>query len=180
MNIIRALASNVIRRRLNAFERQYEYDMGYAQTILASGLKEFSVFSGVFKLASHRQTVPFGPWFAAKWVATKSEDCGSCLQLLVNMAREEGLPTSIVKAIHDEHLTALPSDIALVYEWAQATIRPELSANIQAHREAIVEKWGARGLVSLTLAMAGARSFPFIKRALGHQGSCQALDWDPS
>lgn len=180
MKFIRALASTLIRRQLHAFERQYQYDMGYAQAILSSGLKEFSAFSGLFKLASHRQVVPFGPWFTAKWVATESEDCGSCLQLLVNMGREEGLPISTMKAISEGHVAALPADIALVYEWAKSTVHPDFDANSQALRERILEKWGPRGLVSLTLAMTGARSFPLIKRALGHQGSCQALDWDQS
>lgn len=165
----------LIQRQLNAFEQQYQYDMGYTRQILASGLKNFRAFSGVFKLASQREAVPFAPWLAAKWVATHSEDCGPCQQLLIDMGLQEGVPTQVIRAMTEGDLNTMPADVALVYQWASSVIRPAHVDDADALREQVLAKWGERGLVSLALAMAGARSFPMIKRALGHQKSCQRL-----
>lgn len=165
----------LIQRQLNAFERQYQYDMGYTREILKSGLKNFRVFSGIFKLASHREVVPFAPWLAAKWVATHNEDCGPCQQLLIDMGLQEGVPAQVIRAMTEGNLNAMPVDVALVYQWATSVIRPAHADEADTLREQVLAQWGERGLVSLALAMAGARSFPMIKRALGYQKSCQQL-----
>lgn len=178
MRMTQSLYRALVGRYLQRFEQRYDYDMSYAQTILSASSKGFGIFSGLFKMASHRDQVPLGPWFAAKWVATDSEDCGACLQLLINMGREEGLPLDLMRAISAGDCTAMPDDVALTYRWAKSTLHHAARDEDEQLREAILARWGKRGLISLTLAMAGARSFPFVKRALGHQQSCQMLQWE--
>lgn len=169
-----------IRKRLDAFSRQFNYDLTYGHQILDAGLSPFRAFSGLFTLAAYRhRDMPITPWLAAKWVATHSEDCGPCRQLLVNMARHEGIPPQVVWAITNGDLAGMGQDAALTYQWAQAVIRPD-AAGDASHadelRHRILQRWGEQGLISLTLAMAGARSFPMIKRALGHAQHCHILD----
>lgn len=170
----------IIKTRLDAFARQFNYDMGYAHQILDTGMKPFRVFSGLFTLAAYRERqLPIAPWIAVKWVAVNSEGCGPCQQLAVNMAQQEGLAPSLIKAITRGDEQAMGPDAALAYRWARAVISPETAAEAhetQQLRQQIKDKWGERGLISLTLAMAGARSFPMIKRALGHNTACQLLD----
>lgn len=172
----------LILRRIAAFEHQFNYDMGYARQILRASLRSFRAFSGLSTLASQRQGVPLAPWTAAKWVAAQSEDCGPCQQLAIDMASQAGLSSSMLRAITQGDVHAMESDVALVYQWAQAVISVDGgehdSDKVSAWRQAIIEKWGERGLVSLTLAMAGTRSFPMVKRALGHARSCQILRID--
>lgn len=171
----------IIKNRLDAFARQFSYDMGYAHHILDTGMKPFRAFSGLFTLAAYRdRQLPLAPWFAAKWVAVQSEGCGPCQQLTLNMAQQEGMPASLIKAIKLGDEQGMGPDAALAYRWARAVISPE-TAPEDTHegeqlRQQIKDKWGERGLISLTLAMAGARSFPMIKRALGHNTVCQMLD----
>jgi hypothetical protein len=38
-----------------------------------------------------------------------------------------------------------------------------------------VRRFGQDGLISLSFAMAGARIFPTLKRALGHARACERL-----
>lgn len=175
----------IIKTRLDAFAKQFSYDMGYAHQILDTGMKPFRAFSGVFTLAAYRdRQLPLAPWFAAKWVAVQSEGCGPCQQLTLSMAQQEGMPASLIKAIKLGDEQGMGPDAALAYRWARAVISPQTaheSAHEEAHeaeqlRQQIKYKWGERGLISLTLAMAGARSFPMIKRALGHNAVCQLLD----
>ncbi|MBI5927445.1 MAG: hypothetical protein HY836_17810 [Aquabacterium sp.] len=168
-----------IRKRLDAFARQFNYDMAYTHQILDAGLKPFKAFSCLFTLAAYRHPqMPLAPWFAVKWVATHSEDCGPCQQLTINMARQQGVPLEVIKAITRGDLKGMGSDTALAYQWAHAVIRPDSQeANTNAMRQHIKARWGEQGLISLTLAMAGARSFPMVKRALGHNQDCQILDY---
>lgn len=172
-----------IRKRLDAFARQFNYDMAYTHQILDAGLKPFKAFSGLFTLAAYRHPqMPLAPWFAVKWVATHSEDCGPCQQLTINMARQEGVSTQVIKAITQGDLAGMGSDTALAYQWAQAVISPSepdagADANTDELRKRIKARWGEQGLISLTLAMAGARSFPMVKRALGHNQDCRILDY---
>lgn len=176
----------IIRKKLDAFARQYSYDMAYTHQILDAGLKPFKAYAGLLGLAAyrHKQT-PIAPWFAAKWVATRSEDCGPCQQLVVDMARQEGVPPQVIKAITQGDLAGMGSDTALAYQWAMAVISPgsmlagasiETAARADELRSGIKARWGEQGLMSLTLAMAGARSFPMLKRALGHHQHCQILE----
>lgn len=169
----------IIKTRLDAFARQFNYDMGYAHEILGTGVKAFRAFSGLLTLAAYRDSkMPQAPWFAAKWVATQSEDCGPCQQLAINMAKHEGIPLPLIKAVTQGNERDMDPDTKLVYQWARAVIHPTLGAEADQLREQVKSKWGEHGLVSLSLAMAGTRSFPMLKRALGHNQTCQLLDHD--
>lgn len=166
----------IILGRLRAFERRYQYDIGYARGVLRGGLRPFAVFYSLFILATHRQAVPPAPWFAAKWIAAKQEDCGACQQLVIDMGREQGMPPALWEAIIRGDLARMAPDVALVYQWASGIIRPGHDVvRTAAWREQIVAKWGERGVISLALAMAGGRSFPLVKRAMGQNQACQLL-----
>lgn len=180
-----------IGKKLDAFARQFNYDMAYSHQILQAGLKPFKAFSGLFTLAGYRDRhTPVAPWLAVKWVAVQSEDCGPCQQLIINMARHEGIAPPVIKAITRGDLNGMGPDTALAYQWAQTVIHPgshrstsaattaiENDSHAQDLRQRVTAKWGEQGLISLTLAMAGARSFPMVKRALGHNQQCQILDY---
>lgn len=173
------IIKTIIGKKLDAFARQFNYDMAYTHQILNAGLKPFKAYSGLFSLAAYRhQKMPLAPWFAVKWVATHSEDCGPCQQLTINMAKQSGLPMQVIKAITQGDLEGMGAETALAYQWAQAVIRPGTQeTNTEAMRQQIKARWGDQGLISLTLAMAGARSFPMVKRALGYDQHCQILDY---
>lgn len=165
-----------IARRLDAFSRRYGYDMGYAHQILGTGLRAFRAFQGLFTLAAYRDPVlPKAPWFTAKWVATHNEGCGPCQQLGIHMALEEGMDAREIKAVVEGRVQDMSPDVALTYQWARAIIQAQPSPQADALRSRVVARWGEAGLTSLALAMAGARSFPMLKRALGHNTSCAIL-----
>ena len=45
-----------LNRQMNAFEREFDYDMSYARDILAAGLGAFWSFSRIFGMAQYRRT----------------------------------------------------------------------------------------------------------------------------
>ena len=86
MNPITVLADS----RLRAFEREWNYDASYLRAIFASGIGAVRALLGIERISRYRKGIPLAPWFAAKIVAARAEDCGPCVQLVVTMAERAG------------------------------------------------------------------------------------------
>jgi hypothetical protein len=160
----------LMRRRLAAFERAYDYDMGYVHAMLDADPAAVKLFGRLIALGGYRRNVPLAPWYAAKIAATLAEDCGPCTQLAVTMAERAGVDSTVLKAIVVRDLMALPRDVALAFRFAEASLRRDPAAD--ALRDEIVVRWGMCGLMSLGFAIAAGRIFPTIKYALGHGTAC--------
>jgi alkylhydroperoxidase family enzyme len=166
----------LIERQLAAFERRWHYPMDYARTLLRASRRGFWRFARVMPLAAWRDGVPLAAWHAAKLVAVRAEDCGPCTQLVVDMARADGVPDALLRALlHDDAATlqALDANTAMAAHFARcwSTGAPGLADA----RDAVRQRFGERGLASLALAMSGARLFPMIKSALGHAEACHRV-----
>ena len=160
----------LLRRRIDAYEKQWDYDMGYARELLETDPSALIAFSKVVGLAEYRKDVPRDPWFASKLAATLAEDCGPCTQLVVKMAERAGMQAEVLRAILEGDSAAMPDDVALAFRFAQAAMAHDPEADTL--REEVVKRWGPRGLVSLAFAVTSARLFPTLKYALGHGQTC--------
>ena len=118
----------------------------------------------------HRRVLPVEPHFVAAIVATRDEDCGTCLQVEVNLAKKAGLSPDHLRAVLDRQPDVLPDELADVYRFAEAVVQATYSEDNL--RERIRTRYGDAGLVELALAIASARVFPVTKRALGYAKSC--------
>ena len=166
----------LIERQLAAFERRWHYPMDYARTLLRTSRTAFWRFTRVMPLAAWRDGVPAAAWHAAKLVAVRAEDCGPCTQLVIDMARADGVPDALLRAVlQDDHagVQAQDADTALAAHFAHCWT--EASPGLADARDAVRQRFGERGLASLALAMTGARMFPMIKSALGHGQACQRV-----
>lgn len=166
----------LLERQLAAFERRWHYPMDYARTLLRASRRGFWRFAQVMPLAAWRDGVPLAAWHAAKLVAVRAEDCGPCTQLVVDMARADGVPDALLRAVLQDdpaHLQALDTDTAMAAHFARCWAAN--SPGLADAREALRQRFGERGLASLALAMSGARLFPLIKSALGHGQACQRV-----
>ena len=166
----------LLEHQLATFERRWHYPMDYARTLLRASRRGFWRFARVMPLAAWRDGVPLAAWHAAKLVAVRAEDCGPCTQLVVDMARADGVPDALLRALlQDDHadIQALDADAAMAAHFARCwtTGAPGLADA----RDALRQRFGERGLASLALAMTGARMFPMIKSALGHGQACQRV-----
>ena len=162
-----------LKRKLDAFERAYSYDIGYARDLLDADPAALMAFWKVVGLAGYRKGVPRDPWFAAGIAGVLAEDCGPCTQLGVDRAAEAGVPSEVVRAVVAGDIDAMPDDVALAYRFARASLDRDPEAD--ALRDEVVRRWGPRGLVSLAFAVTTARMFPTLKSALGHAKSCTRI-----
>ncbi len=76
------------KRKMAAFEREFDYDMSYARDILEASSRGFFWFSLLPRIAGYREGAPREAWVAAQLAATLAEDCGPCTQLVVTMAEQ--------------------------------------------------------------------------------------------
>ena len=163
----------LVRNRLAAFEKRWGYDVSYMRDLLAADSKAFWAFARVAKISEYRRDVPLEPWFAAKLVGAMHEDCGPCTQLVVGMALAARCTQTVIGNVIAGDDIALPDDVRLAVEFARAVLAH--SAEADPLRETIVQRWGARGLVSLSLAVTSARLYPTLKYALGHGRACMRV-----
>jgi hypothetical protein len=86
------------------------------------------------------------------------------------MAERAGVSPAVLRAVLADNPEAMPSDVALVWNFTRATLAHDAAAD--AYREAIVKRWGKRALVSVAFAITAARIYPTVKYALGYGKAC--------
>ncbi len=163
----------LLRRRIGAFEKEYDYDASYMRYLLDTSVRAAYKFGRVMELVNFRHDAPRDALCAAALTTLLAEDCGPCSQLSVTMAEREGVAPHTIKAIlaGDEH--AMTPEAALAHRFTQATLRHDAAADVL--REEIVARWGRRALVSLAFTITAARMFPTLKYALGYGKSCALI-----
>jgi alkylhydroperoxidase family enzyme len=165
---------SLILKRLDREEQSLGESVEYVRHILRTSLPAFFKFALFTPLSQHRRKLPPTPYRVARIVATRDEDCGSCVQIEVNLARREGVPVDIIRAVVNDRPEELTPELADVYGFTKAVV--EASGEEEDLRQRIRDRYGEEGLVELALGMAAARLFPITKRALGYAISCALVD----
>ena len=160
----------IARRQMAAFEKKFNYDLGYGRELLAASRAAFWKFMRLGAMGQHREAVPPIAWYAAKIVGSRSEDCGPCVQLVVDMARDAGMPDAMLRAVLRDDLAAMDADCALGYRFAKAVVARD--AELLSLRDEVLRRWGAKALASLALGLTASRMYPMMKYALGHGHAC--------
>jgi alkylhydroperoxidase family enzyme len=162
---------SLILKRLDAEERKLGgVSIDYLRHIVRTSLPSFFKFALFTPLATHRRALPADAYHVARIVATQHEDCGTCVQIEVNLARRAGVCAEVLRAAVKELPDELPAELADVYRFARAVVEAEGAEDVW--RERVRERYGEEALVELALAIAAARVFPTTKRALGYATSC--------
>jgi hypothetical protein len=109
----------------------------------------------------------------ARIVADKVEDCGPCVQIVVNFAVRAGVDRAFIEATLDGRPQDLPDDLALVYRYAHAVATAADDVNDWVER--LRAAFGDKVLAELAMAIAMSRVYPAMKRGLGHARSCRRV-----
>jgi hypothetical protein len=166
--MIRSILHSLVRR----FERQFDYDASYMHGIADTSVGAFLKLSLARAMSKHREGVSLDAWFAAAFTAVRYEDCGPCAQLTINMALQAGVDPTIVRAVVARDAARMSSDAMLGQRLADAVLAHEPT---DAIREEVLARFGEKGLISLSYAIAAMRIYPTMKRALGHAHACERL-----
>jgi alkylhydroperoxidase family enzyme len=126
--------------------------------------------------AAPRPGVPRRAIHLAGLGATLALDCGECVQIAVNLARRDGVPTDVLAAVVEGRREALTSDDVLAVAFGEAVSRD--GDDVEELRLRLVERYGEGGAQELALAVAFAQFYPVLKRGLGMARSCALVTLD--
>jgi hypothetical protein len=164
----------LLKRRLAAFEREFNYDLSYVRHMLDVDVSAVTALWKVQAMSHYRKGVPREAYYAAALVGVLAEDCGPCTQLAITMAERDGVAADTLRAIVTGDLRAMPDDAVLAYQFTKASLAREAGAD--ELRDEIVKRWGETGLISLAYALTVSRVYPTVKYALGHGKACTRLN----
>ena len=146
--------------------------LDYLRTVADSSTAAFVKFAAFGPLAGHRTVTPPTIWHLARLAATRVQDCGTCVQIVVNQARADGVAASILQL-------ALAGDEARLDDAERLALRfGRAVAGRDGARQAAddVRDWfGEPVRVELALAVATAQVFPILKRGLGQDLACSVV-----
>jgi alkylhydroperoxidase family enzyme len=163
----------LIRWRLRAAEKRLGESVDYVLHMLQVSFGAFRAFVKAAKASQYHHRLPPAPYHVARIVAVRHEDCGPCVQTTVNLAKEDGVPAEVLRAVIDRDPDALPATLADVYRFAESVVTQ--SGDEGEYRERVRQVFGEAGLVELALAIATCRLFPTLKRGLGYATSCSLV-----
>jgi hypothetical protein len=160
---------------ISKLERKYGYDAGYLHAMIESSPALAREFSHVPKLSQYRKKAPVRLHALAGLAAAKSEDCGPCLQLGIDMSHEAGVDTETLKKVV-KNPEQLSGDDKLVFDYATAVANN--AADAESLRQQVEKKFGRDILIELAMAIATTRVYPALKRGMGYAKSCQIVNFD--
>jgi hypothetical protein len=159
--------------RIRKMERTWTYDASYLHEIIAASPMSAARF-GVLSGLANRRDAPAEALAAVGVVGALAEDCGPCTQISVDMAAASGVKPAVLRAILAGDEQAMGANAALGYRFARTALERRLE-EADAVREAVVRRWGQKGLVALALTLTTARMYPTVKYAMGHGKTCSRV-----
>lgn len=156
-------------------QRRYNYDASYLRDVAAVS-SGGAIRLGLLPLFSqYTAGVPAELWAGTAVGSTLDGDCGPCAQLVVDVALEREVSAERLRAgLRGDWENAGLVGLGMRFAHAAITDTPELDAV----REEIRSQFGERAIVSLSIVAATGRTWPVIKRGLGHGKICQSLRID--
>lgn len=159
----------IVRWKIGSAEKHLGVPLEYLRHMYADTPDAFHKFVKFQPLSDYRKHLPAAPYHVARIVATKHEDCGTCVQIAVNLAKKDGIDTAVVRAAVDGKTGSLPESLADVYRFAAAVSAGNDDPDL---RERVRKVFGEEALAELAMAIAFARVYPTVKRALGFATTC--------
>jgi alkylhydroperoxidase family enzyme len=166
----------LVRRKIRSAEKRLGEPLDYMREMYESAPDAFWQFVKFAKVAAYRSKLPAAPIHVARLVATKYQDCGPCVQIAVNLAKEEGVEADVLRAALAGNVEELPESLRDVYRFAEAVVAR--TGEEDSYRESLRKVFGEEAMVELSLAIATCQVFPILKRGLGHAKSCSLVKVD--
>lgn len=159
----------IVRRQFAGLERRWGVSLEYLRHMQRTSPGGLYRFLAMMPVAGYRRRLSAEAAEVARIVATRYQDCGTCVQIAVAQAREDRVDSRLIRAAVDGTPEQLPELLADVYHYAVAVAERQDEPEL---REKLRRQLGEAALVELALAVATTQVFPTIKRALGYATSC--------
>jgi alkylhydroperoxidase family enzyme len=157
-------------KQIDKAEKSLGGSLHYLRHVLRVSLPDFFRLRRLSLLLNQRLILPPAPFHVARLVAVMSEDCGECVQMEIHLARQAGVPADVVQAVISLRPSDLPEELGDVYLFAECVVQN--AGDVEPLRTKMRHRYGEKGLIELSLAIALARTFPTVKRGLGYASTC--------
>lgn len=158
---------------LEGFQNHFGYDTSYMKEMLKENEEAYAMFEAFLPMASYVNKAPKDVIFIAKITSMKNEDCGSCLQLNVDMAIEAGVSKELIHEIIFNEGKNLSDELKTVYDFTLLVgNKKEVSKDLYEKMNKLYKK---EVIVELALAISATKIFPTIKRVLDDLQSCSVI-----
>ncbi|WP_295052462.1 hypothetical protein [Sulfuricurvum sp.] len=158
---------------IEGFKTHYNYDTAYMEEMLKISPASYEVFEAFLPMATFVNKAPVDVINIARITAIKNEDCGTCVQLYVDLAIEAGLDKEVAREIIFNKGESLSLDLKLVYDFTLAVSNNEtIDANVS---DRMNQTYSREVMMEISLAIAATKVFPTIKRVLNYMQSCSVI-----
>jgi alkylhydroperoxidase family enzyme len=162
----------ILRKVLRRSEERLGVPMEEGHYMLEHAPGAMLAFSTVQAWTDRHRALPAEAYYVAKIAAYREEDCGTCLQIAVNLARHAGVDRDLVRIAAQGRDELLSPELRELYRFAQQQANRQDDDEIREH---LRTRYGDEALVELALAIASSRMFPALKRTLGYAKSCSLV-----
>ena len=162
----------ILRKMIRSSEKKLGVPLDEGRYMLEHSPGATLAFSTVQIWADRHKSLPAEAYYVAKIGAYLEEDCGTCLQIAVNVALKSGVNRELVRNAAQGREELLSPELRDVYRFAQ---RQANRQDDDAARDRLRARYGDEGLIELALAIGSARLFPAVKRTLGFAKSCSLV-----
>lgn len=161
----------MLKKGLGRFERRYGYDAAYMHEIVDTDTVAGVRLMLAVGFLTHDFGAPADMVFAAKIRSALRADCGPCLRLAVDMAREAGLGAeTLLPALgHGD----VGEDVGLAIRYADAVL--ENGLELAELTDEVRTRFGDRARAGLAVAILSGQFYPLLKRAMGHAVACEPV-----
>lgn len=167
------MIATIIEHKIEQAESELGVPLDYLRDMARTSPSALTKLWMLQPLARHHEAAAPEALSVARLVASLDQDCGTCVQIEVNLARKAGVDRGIVQAVLDGDEHTLPERLQRVWRFARAVVSrdPRLS---EIHAE-LTEAEGEKVALELSMGIATATLYPVLKRGMGHAVSCSLI-----
>lgn len=171
-----AFAGKISEAMIRYGEKKLGVALDYLREIAANAPAAFRLLGRVSRLGQALKPVDRHATHMAALGAALHDDCGTCVQIHINLARQDGLPEDVLRRAVMGEAGSLPPPLAAAFRFGEAVAAND--PEMDELRETLAADFGKRAVIEMAMAIAFARFYPTVKRALGHAKSCAVLRFD--
>jgi alkylhydroperoxidase family enzyme len=171
-----ALSGRLSEAMIRSGEKKLGVTLDYLREIAANAPAAFRLLGRVSQLGQSLRPAERHATHMAALGAAMHDDCGTCVQIHINLARQEGVPEDVLRRAVLGEAGTLPPPLAASFRFGEAVAAND--PEMDPLRETLEAEFGKRAVSEMAIAIAFARFYPTIKRALGHAKSCAVLRFD--
>ena len=171
-----AVSGRVSEALIRYGEKKLGVSLDYLREIAANAPAMFRLLGRVSQIGRSLKPVDRHAGHMAALGAAMHDDCGTCVQIHVNLARHDGVPEDVLRRAVQGEAGTLPERLALSFRFGEAVAAND--PEMHELREKLEAELGKRAVIEMAIGIAFARFYPTVKRALGHAKSCAVLRFD--